>query len=89
VIRQLGFTVHRVNSGEQLEIEDLRVTFFAAGSATAYWESRVYQVYFESSTAPDDPFFIAVDALISEEMQSQIDWCNPVSVICSQSPRAV
>ncbi|MCA2962155.1 MAG: MBL fold metallo-hydrolase [Silvanigrellales bacterium] len=73
VIRQLGFTVHRVNSGEQLEIEDLRVTFFAAGSATAYWESRVYQVYFESSTAPDDPFFIAVDALISEEMQSQID----------------
>ncbi|VVP34207.1 hypothetical protein PS862_04533 [Pseudomonas fluorescens] len=71
-IRDLGFKLTEVNSTEPMRVKDLCLKFYPADPKTAFWESRVTQIYLEETLTPSAGVFIAVDALVSELYKSDI-----------------
>lgn len=71
-IRDLGFDLTEVNSTDPVIVKDLCLKFYPADPKTAFWESRVTQIYLEEALKPSTGVFIAVDALVSEVYKSDI-----------------
>ena len=70
-LREMGFNVVKVKSGETITIGDLTITFFQAHPKTVIWESRVYQFLFVSNVTKYS-IFVAVDALISKDFENAL-----------------
>ncbi|AXI61424.1 hypothetical protein DLD99_13405 [Pseudomonas kribbensis] len=89
-IRDLGFELTEVDSTEPMLIKDLSLRFYPADPKTAFWESRVTQIYLEERHGPCSGIFIAVDALISEVFKTDIveeRVSSPSLVIVSNNSR--
>jgi hypothetical protein len=71
-IEALGHTVHRVAGRGTIEIGDLIVDLYSAGTDTVFWESRVRQLLIQSRDDVEESVFIAVDALVSEAFRSEL-----------------
>lgn len=68
----LGFTVHKIYCGETVTFQDLTVTFYAGEKTPYSWENRVYQLWFENASDPEDTFFIAVDTGLSQKVAGKL-----------------
>ncbi len=71
-LENLGFSVTRQLPNKPFQVGDLEFTLYSAAPDTVLWESRVYQVYVNPVNKAEDSIFIAVDALISEELKRYI-----------------
>lgn len=65
ILNELGFTVVRINTSKPIRLPNLILRLFQSHPKTAFWESRVTQVYFEDLQTSEN-FLIGVDALVSE-----------------------
>lgn len=70
-LEELGFTVVKLRSTDEIELGSLSIRFYQAHPKTVIWESRVYQILVRS-LAVDYSIFIAVDALISRDFELDI-----------------
>ena len=86
-IEAMGFIVYLLKSRDKISIGTLDFTAYQAHPKTAIWESRVYQFLFHSNLN-DYSIFIAVDALISKDFETDVirgEITRPDSIMISNN----
>lgn len=70
-LKKMGFPVYRVHNTSRIQLGRLSFRLYPSHPETAFWESRVYQIYFEENQSKIK-FLIGVDALISDTLLNDI-----------------
>ncbi|MFE5710139.1 MBL fold metallo-hydrolase [Streptomyces sp. NPDC056501] len=65
-IEALGFTIHRLDHTQPLNVGDIEITLYPAGARTLFWEKRVSQPLVRLSGTTGNDVFIGVDADVSD-----------------------